>query len=116
VLPADGLSAIRRRLWRDRHHLGDGHPHVHGANFGIRADAYRALGGWAPLASGEDVALARRARAAADLTTVSTGAIPVLTSSRLSGRAPHGFAAYLQDLVRDTFLEPDEQPFGFDRA
>jgi hypothetical protein len=116
VAPGDGLSAIRRRLWRERHQLGDGHLHVHGANLGIRADAYMALGGWPALASGEDVVLAGRARATADMRIVSTGAIPVLTSARLSGRAPHGFATYLQDLVRDTFREPDEQPFGFDPA
>jgi len=116
VLPADGLTPFRRRVWRERHILEDGHPHVHGANFGIRADVYRALGGWPPLASGEDVALADRAEMADTIKTVRTGSIPVVTSARLQGRAPHGFAAYLQSLVCETFLDPDEQPLGLDPA
>ena len=116
VLPAEGLSPLRSRLWRERHDLGDGHPHVHGANFGIRADVYGALGGWPPLASGEDIALAERAELAGTIKTVRTGAIPVVTSARLRGRAPHGFAAYLQNLVCETFLDPDESPLGLDPA
>jgi glycosyltransferase involved in cell wall biosynthesis len=99
VLPADGLSPLAHRRWLDHHKTGDGHGHIHGANFGIRADVYQALGGWPPLASGEDVTLARQARAARYFHTVRTGAIPVTTSARLTGRAPHGFADYLQDLV-----------------
>jgi cellulose synthase/poly-beta-1,6-N-acetylglucosamine synthase-like glycosyltransferase len=116
VLPADGLSPFRRRLWGERHDLEDGHRHVHGANFGIRADTYRRLGGWPPLASGEDVALASRAEMAGTIKTVRTAGIPVVTSARLRGRAPHGFAAYLQSLVCETFLDPDEQPLGLDPA
>jgi cellulose synthase/poly-beta-1,6-N-acetylglucosamine synthase-like glycosyltransferase len=116
VLPADGLSPFMRRLWGERHDLEDGHRHVHGANFGIRADVYRALGGWPTLASGEDVALASRAEMAATVKTVRTGAIPVVTSARLQGRAPYGFAAYLQSLVCETFLDTDEQQLGLDPA
>jgi glycosyltransferase involved in cell wall biosynthesis len=99
VLPADGLSPSAHRGWFDHHMLGDGHGHIHGANFGIRADVYQALGGWPPLASGEDVTLARQVRAARLFKTVRSGAIPVTTSARLTGRAPDGFADYLQDLV-----------------
>jgi glycosyltransferase involved in cell wall biosynthesis len=102
VLPADGLSPSARCRWLERHHQRDGHHHIHGANFGIRADVYQALGGWPKLASGEDVALARRALATSDLKVVRTGAIPVITSARLTGRAPRGFADYLQDLVNGT--------------
>ena len=99
VLPTDSLASSGRRRWLDRHQLGDDHPNVHGANFGIRADTYHALGGWPPLASGEDVALARQASTFRHLKAVRTGAIPVITSARLVGRAPYGFAHYLQNLV-----------------
>jgi hypothetical protein len=96
VLPADDLNHTVRRRWLDRHHQTDGHHHIHGANFGIRADVYHALGGWPPLNSGEDVTLAQSAR---DYKVVRTGNIPVTTSGQLTGRAPHGFAEYLQDIV-----------------
>jgi len=99
VLPADGLSPPARRRWLDHHQTGDGHGHIHGANFGIRADVYQSLGGWPLMASGEDVTLARQVRAARRFKTVRSGAIPVTSSARLTGRAPHGFADYLQDLV-----------------
>ncbi len=67
------------------------HPHVHGANLGIRADAYLAAGGWNPLRTAEDHDLwnrlkAGRYRAAADTRLL------VVTSGRREGRAPNGFA------------------------
>ena len=101
VSPDDHLGAGERRAWLSRHRLRAGHPHVHGANFGIRADTYLALGGWPELSSGEDVALASRATAAGGLHIVRTAAIPVTTSSRLVGRAPDGFASYLRGLAAD---------------
>ena len=36
------------------------HPHVHGANLGVRADAYLRAGGWADLRTAEDHDLWRR--------------------------------------------------------
>ena len=84
----------------DFNHIG--HPHVHGANFGIRADTYLELGGWPAVTSGEDVAMAHRAAVNSRLRIVRTAAIPVTTSSRLAGRAPYGFAGYLRDLVAET--------------
>jgi glycosyltransferase involved in cell wall biosynthesis len=98
VLPGPGLSPAARAQWLARHHLRDGHPYVHGANLGIRADAYRALGGWRPLATGEDTDLARRAAAAGWLPISRTAAIPVVTSTRRTGRAPRGFSSYLRAL------------------
>lgn len=83
--------------WRAGYTPADGHRHVHGANLGIRADAYLRVGGWPALVSGEDVELARRA-VAAGLRIARTAAIPVRTSARLVGRAPNGFAAYLASL------------------
>jgi cellulose synthase/poly-beta-1,6-N-acetylglucosamine synthase-like glycosyltransferase len=40
--------------------LDGSHPHVHGANLGVRADAYRRAGGWGELATAEDHDLWRR--------------------------------------------------------
>jgi glycosyltransferase involved in cell wall biosynthesis len=102
VCPDDDLDMHQRHAWLGRHRLGNGHPHVHGANFGIRADTYLDLGGWPAVASGEDVALADRATAAKRLRIVRTAAIPVTTSARLAGRAPDGFAGYLRALLADT--------------
>ncbi len=98
ALPADPLPPRVATAWARRHVLRDGHPHVHGANLGIRADAYLALGGWTAVSCDEDVALVERARTAGHLRIVRTAHIPVSTSSRLSGRAPHGFAACLAAL------------------
>jgi glycosyltransferase involved in cell wall biosynthesis len=98
VVPGPGLGLARRRDWAGRYELRDGHPHVHGANLGIRGDAYLALGGWPALPTGEDAELARRARAAGHLRISRTAAIPVVTSTRRTARAPHGFSSYLREL------------------
>lgn len=100
VLPDTQLPAGKRRAWFARHLLRDGHPHVHGANLGIRSDALVALGGWSAMTTGEDVSLGQRAMAS-QIRITRTAAIPVTTSTRPVGRAPHGFAAYL------TGLEPE---------
>jgi hypothetical protein len=98
VLPGADLSWSARGAWLSRHHLRDGHPHVHGANFGIRGDSYLMLGGWRPLLTGEDVDLAGRAALAAQLRITRTARIPVVTSVRQVGRAPQGFSSYLRAL------------------
>lgn len=99
VLPGSGLDAATRAEWLGRHHLRDDHPHVHGANLGIRGDAYLALGGWPPLMTGEDAGLAERAAQASHLQIFRTAVIPVLTSPRTTGRAPCGFASDLLGLA-----------------
>jgi glycosyltransferase involved in cell wall biosynthesis len=99
VLPGPGLPAAVKAAWLGRHHLRDNHPHIHGANFGIRADTYLTLGGWQPLALGEDVELAGRATSAGHLRITRTASIPVVTSSRTAARAPGGFAGYLTALA-----------------
>ena len=95
VLPGPALGPAARADWMRRHHLREGHPHVHGANFGIRGDAYLALGGWPPLVTGEDVELACRAARAGYLRVTRTASIPVVTSPRQHGRAPRGFSGYM---------------------
>jgi len=76
---------------------GDPHPHVHGANLGVRAEAYRACGGFHGLATGEDVALVD-ALDAGGFTVHRTRRSPVLTSARRIARAQNGFAGRLVDL------------------
>lgn len=98
VLPAPDLCSEIRAEWLSRHHLRDGHPHIHGANFGIRGDAYAAVGGWQPLATGEDVDLARRAAQNSHLKIARIASMPVVTSARWAGRAPRGFSSYLRAL------------------
>lgn len=98
VLPASGLPAATLRAWHDRHVLREGHPHVHGANFGIRSDVYAALGGWPVLATGEDVRLAAMASSAGHLRIVRTASMAVRTSTRRTARAPSGFSRYLRGL------------------
>jgi glycosyltransferase involved in cell wall biosynthesis len=96
VMPGPGLGPAARVHWASRHHLRDGHPHVHGANFGIRGDTYIALGGWQPLVTGEDADLARRAARTGHLRISRIASAPVMTSPREQGRAPRGFSSYLR--------------------
>lgn len=98
VLPGPDLSPPARARWLAGHQLRNGHPHVHGANLGIRADAYLALGGWQPLVTGEDADLARRGAAAGTVRLSRIAAIPVVTSVRRTARAPRGFSSYLRAL------------------
>jgi cellulose synthase/poly-beta-1,6-N-acetylglucosamine synthase-like glycosyltransferase len=76
----------------------EGHGNVYAANLGVRADAYERVGGFAPIASGEDRDLwSRLCRTGhrceyADEPTV-------LTSARTEGRAPGGLAALLAGLA-----------------
>lgn len=72
-----------------------GHTHVHGTNFGIRADTLLAVGNWPLLESGEDHAL-WSAVGAAGRPRAQDPELSVSTSGRLIGRAPRGFA---DDLV-----------------
>ncbi len=104
VRPSAGLPATVARTWARAHNLADGHRHVHGANLGISAAAYLAVGGWRDLRAHEDADLVTRAEALRRLCIVRTGAVPVLTSTRREGRAPEGFAAYLHQLERQ--MEP----------
>jgi cellulose synthase/poly-beta-1,6-N-acetylglucosamine synthase-like glycosyltransferase len=71
------------------------HPHIHGANLGIRADAYLDAGGWSNLALAEDYCLWSRVRARG-WRVISSIASVVTTSGRLQGRASGGFAEVLR--------------------
>ncbi len=77
--------------------LDGSHPHVHGANLGVRADAYLDVGGWPPVATAEDHGLWNRLRGAG-WPTISSTSSWVTTSGRRTGRAPSGFAGHLAAL------------------
>jgi glycosyltransferase involved in cell wall biosynthesis len=73
------------------------HAHVHGANLGVRGDAYVAVGGWPAIDLAEDEGL-WRAIVAGGWHTVSTRSLAVTTSGRRAGRARGGFADLLTAL------------------
>jgi len=83
------------RAYAAGYHGVDGHPHVHGANLGVRASAYLAAGGFAPVARDEDVLLVA-ALAAGGVRVVASGHAPVATSARAVGRVPGGFSGHLR--------------------
>jgi glycosyltransferase involved in cell wall biosynthesis len=76
---------------------GRHHQHVHGANLGVAARDYWAIGGFGALPTGEDVDLVRRlTRAGIPINWASN--LAVTTSARLHGRARGGFADHLRQL------------------
>jgi glycosyltransferase involved in cell wall biosynthesis len=96
VVDFEGQTPNVEPGFRATYHISaDGtHSHVHGANLGIRADAYLRAGGWSGLETGEDHHLWSRllqthARSA------SVALTQVITSGRRIARAPNGFAAAL---------------------
>jgi len=76
----------------------DAHRHVHAANFGVRADAYVAAGGWlARTVVGEEHDLWRRLGRAGFRVTQPLD-VAVRTSARRHGRVVGGFASWLSRL------------------
>ncbi len=96
VQPDDYLTSQELSRWQGLHTLDEGHPHIHGANLGVRADRYLEAGEFAPVDRDEDVLLVAALRSLG-VTESRTALIPVLTSGRRVGRAPAGFARYLRD-------------------
>jgi hypothetical protein len=94
-LATDALLRYRAIVRRGLH--GDSHRHVYGANLGVRADAYLAVGGFPPDGAGEDHGLWRRLGAAGYTLSQPVG-IRVRTSARLHGRADDGLASLLRSL------------------
>ena len=88
-------AGVERRFRATYLTRADGsHHHVHGANLGVRADAYLRAGGWRGLQTGEDHDLWNRL-SSVGARKISTSVTRVLTSGRRVGRAPHGFAEAL---------------------
>lgn len=92
--PAD-LTPTQHAAWRATRVPGRPNGHVHGANLGVRADAYLRTGGFPDRPVHEDVDLVA-ALVASGARVVATDACDVLTSGRLVGRAPGGYAGYLR--------------------
>jgi hypothetical protein len=76
---------------------GGTHTHVYGANLGVRADAYLAVGGFPRRRPGEDRGLWHRLHAAGYALHQPVD-IRVRTSARLHGRASDGLADLLRSL------------------
>jgi glycosyltransferase involved in cell wall biosynthesis len=91
---AAGMDGDLLRRWHMRHTLVEDHPHVFGANLGVRASAYLLAGGFPRQRSHEDRVLVERLRRRG-FSVTSTDSVRVLTSGRTEGRAPHGLGAYL---------------------
>ncbi|WGW12281.1 glycosyltransferase [Saxibacter everestensis] len=72
--------------------------HIHGANIGFSSTLYSRVGGFRPLVHDEDVDLVHRFLSA-DASVAWADDLPVLTSGRVRGRAPAGFADHLQRLA-----------------
>lgn len=81
-----------------------GHRHVHGANLGVSAEAYAAVGGFGPVVCHEDAGLVAELEAAGR-TVAWADDLPVLTSGRTTGRTPGGFSGYLRSLSDDAAPE-----------
>jgi len=96
VQPAT-TDSQRLDAWRRRHHLGEGHDHIHGANLGIRASTWTAAGGFGPLRAHEDVDLVARVRRNR-CRWLATDTTRVTTSARIEGRVADGFAGYVRSL------------------
>ena len=94
---------------------GDTHRHVYGANLGVRADAYLAVGGFPPDGPGEDHGLWRRLGAAGYSLAQPTG-VRVRTSARLHGRADDGLAGLLRSLHRTEAHRRDREAAHTDRG
>jgi cellulose synthase/poly-beta-1,6-N-acetylglucosamine synthase-like glycosyltransferase len=93
TLDAEGLRADVEALYRSTYILAaDGtHSHVHGANLGVRGDAYLDVGGFSDLTVSEDHCLWRRLLRRRCRVKSRTRSV-VHTSGRLRGRAVGGFA------------------------
>lgn len=92
----DELTAEQVAAWHRTHDAGQSLGHVHGANLGVSATAYRRVGGFSALPEHEDTDLVARLREAGAV-VVASDRFEVETSGRHVGRTPGGYARYLRD-------------------
>ncbi len=93
----DDVSTSVMLRWLEFHQLGEGHPHIYGANLGFRADVFAALCGFRDQGLHEDRDFVGQSRALG-YRVVATDTCRVSTSGRLRGRASGGFADFLSKL------------------
>ena len=93
VIETDFKGSYALGIHRDRDHS-----HVHGANLGVRGNAYLSVGGFPPLVVHEDRSLLRRLDASG-ATVIRSTRLHVQTSARLVGRCEGGFATTLRELT-----------------
>lgn len=94
--PADLPAALHRHA-RAGQLAAPGQP-VYGANLGVRAAAYLAAGGFASTPEHEDRRLVEALRR--DGASITSSAdLTVLTSGRVAGRTPSGYAGFLRDAL-----------------
>ena len=89
------LSPSQYRDWQRRHAQAPATARVHGANLGVRADAYLEAGGFRAYPEHEDVALVESLRRQGAVIQ-SNAACWVQTSARTTGRTPGGYAAHVR--------------------
>jgi len=94
----DDLTSNQIRVWQATHTPGRPNGHVHGANLGVRADAYLAVGGFLAQPAHEDVTLVDRL-IARGFALLPSDECEVITSGRRQGRTPEGYAAYLRSAL-----------------
>jgi glycosyltransferase involved in cell wall biosynthesis len=97
----DDLTIVTEEIFRDMYQVGrDGHSHVHGANLGVRADAYVVAGGFPILPASEDREL-WNSLLAWGYQCHASNRLRVSTSARLHGRVEKGFAFALRQRQPD---------------
>lgn len=101
-----GMAPELLSRWQSMHPFGEDHPHVFGANFGVRGSAYLVAGGFPRYLSHEDRVLAGRLREHG-FDVRATDTIRVRTSGRTQARAPKGFGAYFRTLGMEIALAPE---------
>lgn len=91
-------AALLRHYFANVYRDADGHDHIHGANLGVAAAAYRRAGGFQPLPCHEDVALVQALK---DIGAkfAWTAAPRVATSARKDAKARGGFGDNLLKIV-----------------
>jgi glycosyltransferase involved in cell wall biosynthesis len=98
VLDWEGHGVDTQTRYLDGYQACEDHRHIHGANLGICAKAYRRAGGFKPLTAHEDVGLVQALeRSGAKI--VWTALNSVSTSARSDPRAREGFGDYLKSLA-----------------
>lgn len=90
------LAPEQQAVWLGSHTPGEPNGHVHGANLGVRASAYRTSGGYRELPEHEDVDLVARLDG---FRTIASDTAEVVTSARRYGRTPGGYARFLRETL-----------------